>query len=196
MNASRNRPVGSLRSVTSTPGHTILSVPRRYENNTYPSPTKQHPPRRTHDEKNPSSIVLTSCLTMVAATTTPLSAAEAERTDELDNGSTAWREKAGEYARIMSRVEWTPVAEGMPMRGKGYFEKGVAYTGVPYSSVREGKGTSLILKTHGGGSVVACCASREIVRPGHLLECGSATLLALGFAPRGPGRPRKTTVSQ
>ena len=54
--------------------------------------------------------------------------------DEGD--SSAWRAKAVEYARIMSRVKWTPVAEGMPIRGKGNFKKGAAYTGVPYSSVK------------------------------------------------------------
>ena len=47
----------------------------------------------------------------------------------------AWQEKAVEYARIMSRVKWTPVAGGMPKRG-GCFEEGTEYTGVPYSSVK------------------------------------------------------------
>lgn len=47
----------------------------------------------------------------------------------------AWQSKAVEYARIMSRVKWTPVADGMPMRG-GFFKKGRQYTGVPYSSVK------------------------------------------------------------
>lgn len=46
-----------------------------------------------------------------------------------------WRKKAVDYARIMSRVKWTPVAEGMPKRG-GHFEAGKEYTGVPYSSVK------------------------------------------------------------
>ena len=54
-----------------------------------------------------------------------------------DEGSSpAWREKAVEYARIMSRVKWTPVAEGIPIRGKGHYKKGTTYTGVPYSSVK------------------------------------------------------------
>ena len=39
-------------------------------------------------------------------------------------------------ARIMSRVEWTPVADGMPRRGGGHFKQGTEYTGVPYSSVK------------------------------------------------------------
>jgi len=63
--------------------------------------------------------------------------------------STAWQERAVEYARIMSRVKWTPVASGMPMRG-GYFEEGTVYTGVPYSSVKSvGRyiGFDIFLKT-------------------------------------------------
>ncbi len=48
----------------------------------------------------------------------------------------AWQEQAVEYARIMSRVKWTPVADGMPDRHGGTFKKGTEYTGVPYSSVK------------------------------------------------------------
>jgi len=33
-----------------------------------------------------------------------------------------WQERAVEYARIMSRVKWTPVADGMPNRRGGYFK--------------------------------------------------------------------------
>ena len=51
-------------------------------------------------------------------------------------GSRAWQEQAAEYARIMSRVKWTPVAGGMPNRRGGYFEEGTEHTGVPYSSVK------------------------------------------------------------
>ena len=54
-----------------------------------------------------------------------------------------------EYARIMSRVKWTPVAEGMPRRG-GHFTPGKEYTGVPYSSVKHvGRyiGFDIFLKT-------------------------------------------------
>lgn len=63
--------------------------------------------------------------------------------------STTWQEQAVDYARIMSRVQWTPVADGMPMRG-GYFKAGTEYTGVPYSSVKsEGRyiGFDIFLKT-------------------------------------------------
>ena len=75
-------------------------------------------------------------------------AAQAESTLPKDTLS-AWREKSVEYARIMSRVTWTPVAEGMPRRG-GYFTPGKEYTGVPYSSVRHvGRyiGFDIFLKT-------------------------------------------------
>ena len=48
----------------------------------------------------------------------------------------AWQTQAVEYARIMSRVKWTPVAGGMPNRRGGCFEEGTEYTGVPYSSVK------------------------------------------------------------
>ena len=61
----------------------------------------------------------------------------------------AWRGKAVEYARIMSRVKWSPVAGGMPMRG-GHFAEGTVYTGVPYSSVKSvGRyiGFDIFLKT-------------------------------------------------
>ena len=51
-------------------------------------------------------------------------------------GSLTWQAKSVEYARIMSRVKWTPVAGGMPNRRGGYFEEGTEYTGVPYSSVK------------------------------------------------------------
>lgn len=71
-----------------------------------------------------------------------------KRTSGDDSG--AWQKKAVEYARIMSRVKWTPVAEGMPIRGGGYFKKGTEYTGVPYSSVKSvGRyiGFDIFLKT-------------------------------------------------
>ncbi len=47
-----------------------------------------------------------------------------------------WQQQAVDYARIMSRVRWTPVADGMPNRRGSHFEKGKEYTGVPYSSVK------------------------------------------------------------
>lgn len=47
-----------------------------------------------------------------------------------------WQERAAEHARVLSQIKWTPVADSMPNRQGGYFEKGKEYTGVPYSSVR------------------------------------------------------------
>jgi hypothetical protein len=56
--------------------------------------------------------------------------------EEATTSSRARQEQAVEYARIMSRVKWTPVADGMPKRGSGDFKEGTEYTGVPYSSVK------------------------------------------------------------
>src|SRR3569623_222683 len=39
-------------------------------------------------------------------------------------------------ARTLSQTQWTPVADTMPSRRGGYFDKGKQYTGAPYSSVR------------------------------------------------------------
>jgi len=64
-------------------------------------------------------------------------------------GSLTWQEKSVKYARIMSGVKWTPVADGMPKRG-GHFTAGKEYTGVPYSSVKHiGRyiGFDIFLKT-------------------------------------------------
>ena len=55
------------------------------------------------------------------------------------NSSVSWQEQAVANARVMSQVKWTPVADGMPMQWRGYFQKGNEYTGVPYSN-----------QTHGG----------------------------------------------
>ena len=46
----------------------------------------------------------------------------------------AWRGRAVDYGRIMSRLEWTPVADGIPIRGRGEFKANTTYTGVPYSN--------------------------------------------------------------
>lgn len=47
-----------------------------------------------------------------------------------------WQEQAAAPAQILSRVKWTPVADTLPNRKGGFFDKGTEYTGVPYSSVR------------------------------------------------------------
>lgn len=74
----------------------------------------------------------------------------ASETRHAETGSSPiWQEKAVEYARIMSRVKWSPVANGMPKRG-GHFTIGEEYTGVPYSSVKHvGRyiGFDIFLKT-------------------------------------------------
>jgi hypothetical protein len=69
--------------------------------------------------------------------------------EDKTGGSPTWQEESIEYARIMSRVKWTPVADGMPKRG-GHFTAGQEYTGVPYSSVKHvGRyiGFDIFLKT-------------------------------------------------
>ncbi len=45
-----------------------------------------------------------------------------------------WQKRAADHARIMSRLEWAPVADGIPIRGRGEFRSGTTYTGVPYSN--------------------------------------------------------------
>lgn len=78
-----------------------------------------------------------------------VAADEADAAKQDHQPAEVWREKAVAYARIMSRVKWTPVADGMPKRG-GAFKKNTEYTGVPYSSVKsEGRyiGFDIFLKT-------------------------------------------------
>lgn len=62
-----------------------------------------------------------------------------------------WRAQAAAYARIMSQVQWTPAAGGMPVKGgKRFFQPGMVYTGTPYSSVKSvGRyiGFDIFLKT-------------------------------------------------
>jgi hypothetical protein len=66
------------------------------------------------------------------------------------SASQTWQERAAAHARILSRVKWSPVADTLPNRKGGFFEKGKEYTGVPYSSVRsEGRyiGFDIALRT-------------------------------------------------
>src|SRR5690349_14342584 len=53
-----------------------------------------------------------------------------------DSPHIGWQQRAVERARALSQLQWTPVADTMPSRRGGYFEKGKQYTGAPYSSVR------------------------------------------------------------
>jgi len=45
-----------------------------------------------------------------------------------------WQQRAVDHARTMSQAKWTPVADGIPVRGRGEFKAGTTYTGVPYSN--------------------------------------------------------------
>ncbi len=83
-----------------------------------------------------------------------ISMAESKERMNMDstdqNPPLTWQEQSARYARIMSQVQWTPVADGIPHRRDGHFEKGTEYTGVPYSSVRwKGRyiGFDIFLKT-------------------------------------------------
>ena len=46
-----------------------------------------------------------------------------------------WKRQAVERAHTLRTIKWSPVADGIPI-GKGFYEKGVEYTGLPYSSVK------------------------------------------------------------
>ena len=52
-------------------------------------------PQEEYTMKKPLSTVLTLCLTIVTVNTTLLLAEEEGKAYEPDNGSAAWREKAG-----------------------------------------------------------------------------------------------------
>ena len=93
------------------------------------------------------SLLIAAMVVLCLPGLSPAQEEEVERTAR--DGLPTWQEKAVEYARIMSRVKWTPAAGGMPMRG-GHFEEGTEYTGVPYSSVKSvGRyiGFDIFLKT-------------------------------------------------
>jgi hypothetical protein len=67
-----------------------------------------------------------------------------------DTAVPTWQERTAEHSHLLSRVRWTPVADTLPNRKGGFFEKGKEYTGVPYSSVRsEGRyiGFDIALRT-------------------------------------------------
>jgi len=93
--------------------------------------------------------LLTVLVTLVCSSNVLI--AEENNMDEPTKGdSMTWQKKSVKYARIMSRVKWTPVADEMPIKGKGYFKKDTEYTGVPYSSVKDvGRyiGFDIFLKT-------------------------------------------------
>ena len=72
---------------------------------------------------------------LVFSLTIGLCLQEAVSAEEAKTNSIEWQEQAVQYARIMSRVKWTPIAGTMPKLKGGYFEEGTEYTGVPYSSI-------------------------------------------------------------
>ncbi len=47
-----------------------------------------------------------------------------------------WQDNVAGHAHLLSQVKWTPIADTMPNRSGGYFQKGREQTGVPYSSVQ------------------------------------------------------------
>lgn len=76
-------------------------------------------------------------LLAAALALTPLpSPAEQPAGSPSQDPQQSWQEQAAGHARILSQVKWTPVADTMPNRRGGFFEKDREYTGVPYSSVR------------------------------------------------------------
>lgn len=73
---------------------------------------------------------LLTLLTLLALFVTASSAPSQQKAP-----TTTWQELAVTRARILSHVKWTPVADTLPNRKGGFFEKGKEVTGVPYSSV-------------------------------------------------------------
>lgn len=62
----------------------------------------------------------------------------------------SWQKRVAAHAGLLSSVKWTPVADTLPTRKGGFFEKGIEYVGIPYSSVRsEGRniGFDIALRT-------------------------------------------------
>lgn len=75
-------------------------------------------------------------LIALAAPAVAVRAKEPSAAGSASESRDRWQDNAAEYARILSQVKWTPVADSMPNRRGGFFEKGKEYTGVPYSSVK------------------------------------------------------------
>jgi hypothetical protein len=105
--------------------------------------TETAPLRRIAFSRSPRTLCVLCSVVMLAtlggrhqSPAGGLFAEEHEQGPGSPGGTVPWREAAADYARILSQVKWTPVAETMPNRRGGHFEKGKEYTGVPYSSVR------------------------------------------------------------
>ncbi len=78
------------------------------------------------------SLFASACLTAFANAQDGSEVAVCDET--LACTSVSWQQQAVQYADRMSRVQWTPVAEGMPRQRRGDFRQGSTYTGVPYSN--------------------------------------------------------------
>lgn len=70
------------------------------------------------------SVVVAVCLVMLFTGGEIVNAAEED----------SWQQRAVEYARILSQAKWTPIADGIPIRGRGEFKADTTYTGSPYSN--------------------------------------------------------------
>ncbi len=70
------------------------------------------------------SVVVVCCLRALS------SRGETVKTADAEN----WQHRAVDFARTMSQVTWMPVADGIPIRGRGAFKADTTYTGVPYSN--------------------------------------------------------------
>lgn len=97
-------------------------------------------------------LALLTSLSLAAFVALPLSlpAEEEQAPVPSSTASETWQERAAAHARVLSHVKWSPVADTLPNRKGGFFEKGREYTGVPYSSVRsEGRyiGFDIALRT-------------------------------------------------
>jgi hypothetical protein len=96
------------------------------------------------------TLVISTSLFTIDGWNSMLSAEEKEASVPFSATSQSWQELAAAHAHILSNVKWSPVADTLPNRKGGYFEKGKEYVGVPYSSVRsEGRyiGFDIALRT-------------------------------------------------
>jgi hypothetical protein len=100
--------------------------------------------------KHHLAFLLSLPFTSLVAVPSSLPAEEKKAAAPSSAASQTWQERAAAQARILSHVKWSPVADTLPNRKGGFFEKGKEYTGVPYSSVRsEGRyiGFDIALRT-------------------------------------------------
>jgi hypothetical protein len=88
------------------------------------------------DGAGPARVVFKTCCALICAVMPPAVLGAGE--GRLSAAAPAdWQQRAVAYARMLTEVEWSPAAEGMPShprRADRYFEPGVTYRGVPYSN--------------------------------------------------------------